>query len=134
MQTGQYRQMQFAFTEPGSYQFQAQWRGYVQHTPPAGAPPDWIPVSPDSVITGPVEWYTFHVGPQADLDVALTAGAVSTTDGVSSVPITVTATNSGPDAAEKVEVEINLPEGLSVPQSASGRLKLQRVAASSPGR
>ena len=63
MQTGHYRQMQFAFTQPGEYRVQAQWKGYVQHTPPAGASPDWIPVSPDSVITSPVQTYTFYVGP-----------------------------------------------------------------------
>ena len=115
MQTGQYRQMQFAFTEPGVYLVQVNVEGYVQHTPPAGASNDWIPVSPDESITSPVQWYTFHVGPEADLDVALTAGAVSTTDGVSTMPITVTAENSGPNGAENVEVEINLPAGLSAP-------------------
>ena len=115
MQTGKYRQMQFAFTEPGSYLFQVQWKGYVQHTPPTEDSQDWSPISPDEVITSPVQWYTFHVGPQADLDVALTAGAVSAMESGSTVPITVTATNSGPDAAENVEVEINLPPGLSAP-------------------
>jgi len=66
-------------------------------------------------ITSPVQWYTFHVGPEADLDVALEAGAVSTTADGSTVPITVTANNSGPSDAENVEVEINLPAGLSAP-------------------
>lgn len=115
MQTGEYRPMQFAFTQPGVYRVQVNVEGYVQHTPPAGASKDWIPVSSDKTITSPVQWYTFHVGPEADLDVALEAGAVSTTDGVSTVPITVTANNSGPDAAENVEVEIHLPAGLSAP-------------------
>lgn len=55
------------------------------------------------------------MGSEADLDVALEAGAVSTTDDGSTVPITVTATNAGPDAAGNVEVEINLPPGLSAP-------------------
>ena len=119
MQTGQYRQMQFAFTEPGSYLFQVQWKGHVRKSddpaPAGGHAADWSPISPDEVITSPVQWYTFHVGPQAGLDVDLTAGAVSTTDGVSTVPITVTANNRGPDGAENVEVEINLPPGLNAP-------------------
>lgn len=119
MQTGQYRQMQFAFTEPGSYLFQVQWKGHVRKANPYGESDpkhsDWSPISHDEIITSPVQWYTFHVGPQADLDVALTAGAVSTTDGVSTVPITVTANNHGPDGSENVEVEINLPPGLNAP-------------------
>ena len=35
--------------------------------------------------------------------------------GVSTVPVTVTAVNEGPNGAENVEVEINLPAGLSAP-------------------
>ena len=119
MQTGQYRQMQFAFTKPGSYQVQANVKGHVRTAddppPPGGRPTGWEPVSPDKIITGPVQWYTFHVGAQADLNVAVSAGTMSTSEGVSTVPITVTATNGGPDAAEDIEVEINLPPGLSPP-------------------
>ena len=119
MFTDQYRQMQFAFTEPGSYLMQVHFKGHVRKerdpAPASGRPSDWSPISPDEIITSPVQWYTFHVGPQADLAVALTAGAVSTTESGSTVPITVTATNGGPDAAENVEVEINLPPGLSAP-------------------
>ena len=119
MFTGEYRQMQFAFTQPGSYLVQVNFKGHVRNTldpaPAGGHAAGWTQISPDDTITSPVQWYTFHVGPQADLDVALTAGAVSTTDGASTVPITVTANNSGPDAAKNVEVEINLPPGLSAP-------------------
>ena len=119
MQTGQYRQMQFAFTKPGSYLVQVQVKGHVRKAtdpaPPGGRPAGWEPVSPDDTITSPVQWYTFHVGAQADLDVAVSAGTMSTSEGVSTVPITVTATNGGPDAAEDIEVEINLPPGLSRP-------------------
>ena len=115
MQTDQYKQMQFAFTQPGTYLVQVNVEGYVQHTPPTGGPDGWKPVSSDKTITSPVQWYTFHVGSEADLDVALEAGAVSTTEGASTVPITVTANNSGPNGAENAEVEINLPAGLSAP-------------------
>ena len=111
MQTGQYLPMQFAFTQPGTYRVQVNVEGHVQHTPPAGASKDWKPVSSDKTITSPVQWYTFHVGSEADLSTQVTAGAVSG----SSVPITVTATNSGPNGAENVEVEISLPYRLSAP-------------------
>ena len=121
MFTGEYRQMQFAFTQPGSYLVQVNFKGHVRNTrdpaPADGHAAGWTQISPDDTITSPVQWYTFHVGPQAELDVALTAGAVSTTDGASTVPITVTANNSGPDAAQNVEVEINLPPGLSAPST-----------------
>ena len=123
MFTGQYRHMQYIFTQPGQYLVQVHVQGHVRNTSdpaPAGADSHaegWTQISPDKTITSPAEWYTFHVGPEADLDVALTAGAVSTTDSVSAVPITVTANNSGPNGAENVEVEINLPPGLGVPET-----------------
>ena len=121
MFTGEYRQMQFAFTEPGSYLVQVNFKGHVRNTgdpaPADGHAEGWTQISPDDTITSPVQWYTFHVGPQADLSTEVTAGAASTTAGVSTVPIAVTAKNSGPDAAENVEVEINLPPGLSAPTS-----------------
>ena len=113
METGQYRRMQFAFTKPGQYLVQAQVQGHVRNelNRLSDAPGDWSPVSSDVSITSPVQWYTFHVGSEADLDVSLTAGSVSG----SAVPVTVTANNSGPNDAENVEVEINLPAGLSAP-------------------
>ena len=115
METGQYRPMQFVFTKPGVYLVQANVQGHVREekdpAPEGGRPEGWKPVNSDATITSPVQWYTFHVGLEADLDVTLTAGAVST----STVPVTVTASNRGPNAAENVEVELNLPPGLSVP-------------------
>ena len=111
MFTGQYRPMQFVFTKPGMYLVQAQVQGHVREKPMEGAPADWSPVNSDTSITSPVQWYTFHVGPQADLDVSLTSGAA----GANAVPITVAIENDGPNSAENVEVEINLPAGLSAP-------------------
>ena len=113
MFTGQYRPLQFVFTEPGSYLFQVHFKGHVRKEGNrlSTAPENWEPISPDDIITSPVQWYTFHVGPQAGLSTAITAGAVSGND----VPLTVTAANRGPDTAENVEVEINLPLGLSAP-------------------
>ena len=121
MQTGQYRQMQFAFTKPGLYRVQAHVRGHVRKStdpePPSGRPDDWEPVSPDDTITSPVQWYTFHVGSQADPGITVTAGDVTTTAGAMNLPITVTATNHGPDAAQNVTVEVNLPPGLNAPSN-----------------
>ncbi len=118
MQTDQYQQLQFAFTEPGVYRVQVNVEGYVRKTRLSSAPQDWSPISPDETITSPVQWYTFHVGSEADLHTEVTAGAVETTGGVSTVPITVTATNSGPNGAENVEVDIYLPPGLNDPSAA----------------
>ena len=119
MQTGQYRPMQFAFTKPGQYLVQAQVQGHVRTkddpAPAGGHAKDWSPVNSDETITSPVQWYTFHVGSEADLDVAIEADAVTSYSGASVVPLTVTANNSGPNGAENVEVEINLPEGMSPP-------------------
>ncbi|MYC30988.1 MAG: DUF11 domain-containing protein [Chloroflexi bacterium] len=121
MQTGQYRQMQFAFTKPGTYRVQAHVKGHVRKStdpaPPGGRPDGWEPVSPDDTITSPVQWYTFHVGSQADQGVTVTAGDVTTTAGAMTLPITVTATNHGPDAAQNVSVEVNLPPGLNAPSN-----------------
>ena len=117
METGQYQPMQFAFTEPGVYLVQVNVQGHVRSSSDEldSAPDDWEPISDDATITSPAQWYTFHVGSEADLDVTLTPGAVSTTEGASTVPITVTANNGGPNDAENVEVEIFLPVGLSAP-------------------
>ena len=113
MQVDQYRPMQFVFTKPGQYLVQAQVQGHVRDEGDRldGAPGDWKPVNSDKTITSPVQWYTFHVGSEAELSVNLTAGEVSG----NTVPITVTAHNGGPNDAENVEVEVNLPAGLSAP-------------------
>ena len=122
MQTGQYRQMQFAFTKPGMYLVQVNAQAHVRAEddpePEGGRPENWSPISPDESITSPVQWYTFHVGPRADLHTQVSAGEVTSTGGASSVvPFTVTVANHGPEAAENVAVEVNLPAGLSAPGS-----------------
>ena len=119
MFTDQYKYMQFAFTEPGVYRVQVHVKGHVrkERNRLPNAPEDWSPVSPDDTITSPVQWYTFHVGPQADVGVTLTHTdetpndpKTTVTDGTAT--FTVIAANSGPDPAEDVEVEISLPPGL----------------------
>ena len=117
MDAGKYRPMQFAFTKPGVYLVQAQVQGHVRKTAPSGAGKDWSPISPDTTVTAPVEWYTFHVGPEADLGVTLTHtdetpddDTTTVTDGTAS--FSVTATNSGPSTSKGVVVEVSLPVGL----------------------
>ena len=65
MFTGQYRRMQFAFTEPGVYRVQVHVKGHVrkERNRLSSAPRDWSPISPDGTIASAVRWYTFHVGP-----------------------------------------------------------------------
>ena len=97
---------------------QGQIQGHVRQLRdrPANAPPTWTPISPGESVTSPTEWYTFHVGPVADVGVTLTHTDETTddtttvTDGTAS--FSVTATNRGPATSEGVVVEINLPVGL----------------------
>ena len=118
MFTDQYRHMQYVFTDPGMYRVQAHVQGHVrkERNRLSNAPEDWSPISPDDTVTSPAEWYTFHVGPEADLGVTLTHtdetsdDATTVTDGTAS--FSVTATNSGPHTAENTVVEVSLPVGL----------------------
>ena len=117
MALGEYRPMQFVFTKPGEYLVQGQIQAHVRRNAPDGAHPGWEPINPGDSITSPTEWYTFHVGPVADLGVTLTHtdetpgdDSTTVTDGTAS--FSVTATNHGPQAAENVVVEVDLPVGL----------------------
>ena len=119
MATGQYKPMQFIFTKPGEYLVQGQIQGHIRTFANrlAGADPDWKPISPGVSLTSPTEWYTFHVGPVADVGVTLTHtdetpndDATTVTDGTAS--FSVTATNSGPATSTNVVVEVSLPVGL----------------------
>ena len=119
MATGEYKPMQFIFTKPGEYLVQGQIQGHVRglDNPPDPRPDDWRPISPGVSLTSPTEWYTFHVGPVADVGLTLTHtdetpndDATTVTDGTAS--FSVTATSSGPATATNVVVEVNLPVGL----------------------
>ncbi len=119
MFTDQYRHMQYVFTKPGQYRVQAEVKGHVRGLPDrlAGAPADWSPIHPGASVSSPAEWYTFHVGPEDDLSVTITAAdetpddaATTITD--SNVSFTVTATNTGPEDAKNAVVQVQLPEGL----------------------
>ncbi len=117
MDLGEYRPMQFLFTEPGEYLVQAHIQAHVRKDPPEGSHPNWTPINPGDSITSPTEWYTFHVGPVANVGVTLTHtdetpgdDTTTVTDGTAS--FSVTATNHGPQTAKNVVVEVNLPVGL----------------------
>ena len=119
MFTGQYRHMQYVFTKPGQYRVQADVQGHVRDMRDRlpDAPAKWSPIHPGASVTSPAEWYTFHVGPEDDLSVTITAAdetpsdaATTITDG--NVSITVTATNTGPEDATNALVQVHLPEGL----------------------
>ena len=121
MRTGQYRPMQFAFTQPGVYRVQVNVEGYVRNTgdpsPIGGHADGWTQISPDLTITSPVQWYTFHVGGEDDLSVSIQpvdayGDAISTIDSSDNeVDFEVSAVNTGLDAADAL-VQIHLPQGL----------------------
>ena len=120
MFTGEYRHMQYVFTDPGQYLVQAEVQGHVRGVGDrlSTAPANWSPIHPGAEsITSPAEWYTFHVGPEDDLSVTLahtdetpTADATTITDSTAS--FTVTATNTGPEDAKDAIVQVRLPQGL----------------------
>ena len=121
MFTGEYRHMQYVFTDPGQYLVQVHAKGHVRNTtepaPAGGHDDDWSQISPDETITSPAEWYTFHVGPEADLGVTLThtdetSEDKATTISDSTASFTVTATNGGLEAAKNAIVQVRLPRGL----------------------
>ena len=117
MDLGEYRPMQFLFTKPGEYLVQGQIQAHVRQKAPPGSHPNWTPINPGNSITSPTEWYTFHVGPVANLGVTLTHTDETTGDDTTTVTdgtasFSVTATNHGPQTAKNVVVEVNLPVGL----------------------
>ena len=124
MAVGKYRPMQFLFTKPGEYLVQAQIQGHVRKQAPEGESVNWTPINPGDSVTSPTEWYTFLVGPVADVGVSLTHtdetpndDSTTVTDGTAS--FSVTATNSGPSTSEGVVVEVSLPVGLDYVADAS---------------
>ena len=120
MHTETYRPMQFVVTKPGVYLVQANVQGHVRNSrdPAPENPPDrWMQLTPDKVITSPTEWYTLHVGPEADVEVTITHtdetpddDTTTVTDGTAS--FSVTAQNNGPSTSDRVVVQVSLPVGL----------------------
>ena len=106
---GGYNRPLWFFTDRGTYEFQVNIRGY---------PNTKItnPESEDGSVSSDVREYIVHVGAEADLGVTTAVAPESTApssdDTISNVTITITASNAGPDTAEKTKVDVALPEGL----------------------
>ena len=64
MEPGQYRNLQWAFTEPGTYELLVHLNGHVRKDRPNDLPADelWHPVSEEDIVTSRVKRYIFHVG------------------------------------------------------------------------
>lgn len=96
---------EWVFTKPGEYLLDVHIRGYVS---------EGSAISEHDTESSEVVRYTFHVGPMIDLSVDLdaTLTEASTSTDSDSVSYTVSAGNSGMDAATTAMVQVNLPEGL----------------------
>ena len=64
MEPGQYKNFQWVFTQPGTYELSLQLNGQVREERPADLPEDevWHPVSEELVVTTEVKQYIFRVG------------------------------------------------------------------------
>ena len=106
---GEYKRPLWFFTDRGTYEFQVNIKGY-----PNTSKSD--PESEDPGVTSDVREYIVHVGAEADLSATMTVAPESTSPSsagnVSNVTVTITASNAGPDTAEKTKVDVALPEGL----------------------
>ena len=96
---------EWVFSKPGEYILEVHLRGYVS---------DGSDISVHETESSEVVRYTFHVGPMIDLAVDLegTLTEAATSSESDTVFYTVTASNSGLDAATNPVVQVNLPEGL----------------------
>ena len=102
---GEYLHPRWAFTQPGTYQFQVHVNGV-----PDG---DWTEAHS---LTSVVRTYTVHVGTMADLSIGVTATPESASPG-DDVTVTISASNGGPDTATSTKVDVSLPEGLTLATS-----------------
>ena len=63
MDTGEYRSLQWIFTDPGTYELEAHLQGFVrQINPDPSGDPDWERISGNFDETSEVRTYTFQVG------------------------------------------------------------------------
>ena len=97
------------FTSPGTYEFQVNITGTPNRSffRTDGLPP----VSLEHSVTSDVRTYLIHVGAESDLGVTMTAAPESPGPN-DLVTVTLTASNAGPDEAEKTKVDVALPDGL----------------------
>ena len=61
-QPGELEDLQWIFTQPGTYEIWVHLQGWVRHEPPTGAGPDWRPISEYTTVTSEVKRYVFQVG------------------------------------------------------------------------
>ncbi|MYE54118.1 MAG: DUF11 domain-containing protein [Chloroflexi bacterium] len=103
---GGYDRPMWFFPSRGAYEFQVYIRGN-----PNTSKSD--PISKDDSVTSDLREYIVHVGAEADLGAAIrmTPQFVSPGNG-NNVTVTIIANNEGPDEAEKTEVDVALPDGL----------------------
>ncbi len=64
MEPGQYRNLQWVFTKPGTYELEVQLNGHTRQDRPDNLPEDelWHPVSEELIVTSEVRRYVFRVG------------------------------------------------------------------------
>ena len=104
-----YRRPMWFFTSRGTYEFQVHIKG---HPNPNTIRHDGLKrLSPEKSVTSDVREYILHVGAEADLGVTTTVAPQNPSPG-NSVTVTITASNAGPDTAEKTKVDVALPDGL----------------------
>ena len=104
---GEYVHPRWAFTQPGTYQFQVHVNGVPN--------PSFLRAESLTTI---VRTYTVHVGDLSDLGVTVAASHAAP-DVEDDVTFTVTATNHGPDTAGDAEANVTLPAGLTYKSSST---------------
>ena len=102
---GKYENLNFFFTDRGTYEFQVHIGGYPKNY----ENPD--PLSEDNSVSSDVRTYIIHVGAEADLGVTATATPPSPVPG-DTVTVTIAASNHGPDEVPATGVDVTLPPGL----------------------
>jgi len=65
MEPGQYRNLQWVFTQPGTYEIEVHLNGHVRRDDPGNLPDGelWHPISEKDIVTSDVKTYIFRVGP-----------------------------------------------------------------------
>ena len=62
MQPGEIEDLQWVFTQPGTYEIWVHLQGWVRHVSLTDAAPDWRPISEYTTVTSEVKRYVFQVG------------------------------------------------------------------------
>ena len=108
---GEYDRPTWFFTDRGTYELQVHIRGEPNLTPASERTDGLDPVGKEASVTSDVREYILHVGAEADLSATMAVTPQSPSPG-NSVTVAITASNAGPDTAEKTRVDVALPDGL----------------------